>query len=93
MTTDPEEGRRQIEAMQPSALKVGDKVRLKAGGERVMIVVGERDYGNVLECEWYELNSGGLDPDKGYSYEELSGMSETVAKRDTFPVRALVRVE
>lgn len=93
MTTDPEEGQRQIEAMKPEPLKVGDKVRLKAGGERVMTVVEQLDYGNNLACEWLEFNPGGLDPNKGYSYEELSGMSDTVAKRDTFPARSLVRVD
>jgi uncharacterized protein YodC (DUF2158 family) len=90
MTTDPEEGRRQIEAMKPEPLKVGDKVRLKAG-VRGMVVVALEDYGNMVVCEWMELNPGGLDPNKGYSYEELSGLSDTVAKRDTFPAAALVR--
>ena len=52
MTTDPQEGARQIEAMKPPALKMGDKVRLSAGGERVMIVVELQDYGNAAVCEW-----------------------------------------
>jgi uncharacterized protein YodC (DUF2158 family) len=52
MTTDPEEGRRQIEAMKPPAIKVGDKVRLKAGGERVMLVIELYDYGNKALCRW-----------------------------------------
>jgi uncharacterized protein YodC (DUF2158 family) len=33
---------------------VGDKVRLKAGGLHVMHVFGVQDYGNMLECEWYD---------------------------------------
>ena len=52
MTTDPEEGRRQAETMQPEPIKVGDRVRLSAGGERVMIVVAMEDYGNKVVCEW-----------------------------------------
>ena len=53
MTTDPEEGRRQIEAMKPEPLKVGDKVRLKAGTQ-VMRVVQLEDYGNMVDCNWFE---------------------------------------
>jgi uncharacterized protein YodC (DUF2158 family) len=59
MTTDPEEGRRQIEAMQPPQLKVGDKVRLKAGGEHVMTVVAVYDYGNKVDCAWTETTKHG----------------------------------
>jgi hypothetical protein len=81
MTIDPEEGRRQIEAMKPPALKVGDKVRLSAGGERVMTVLGLYDYGNNAMCEWRE--------------PWILAEDETQAddKRDMFPVRSLVRVE
>jgi hypothetical protein len=50
MTTDPEEGQRQAEAMQPPKLKVGDKVRLKAGS-LLMRVVSLEDYGNQVVCE------------------------------------------
>lgn len=53
VTTDPEEGRRQIEAMKPEPLKVGDKVRLSAGGEREMRIADLKDYGNVAMCWWY----------------------------------------
>lgn len=51
MTTDPEEGRRQVEqATQPQEFKVGDRVRLKAGGPEMRVVeVG--DYGNQITCE------------------------------------------
>ena len=77
MTTDPEEGRRQIEAMQPEPIKVGDKVRLSAGGERVMTVVELQDYDNMAVCEC-----------PGPSEDQIDGFS-----RDTFPVRSLVRVE
>jgi uncharacterized protein YodC (DUF2158 family) len=54
MTTDPDAARRQIEAMAPSALQVGDLVRLKAGGNRVFTVVAIEDYGNNAVCEWQE---------------------------------------
>lgn len=78
MTTDPEEGRRQIEAMKPEPLKVGDKVRLAAGGERVFRVAEPQDYGNMIECEWYEP----------------LGVGDAVARRfDVFPVSSLVLVE
>lgn len=78
MTTDPEEGRRQIEAMKPEPLKVGDKVRLAAGGERVFRVAELQDYGNMAECEWYEP----------------LGVGDAVARRfDIFPVSSLVLVE
>ena len=53
MTTDPEEGRRQIESMTPH-LKVGDEVRLKAGGNRVMHILSFEDYGNMAVVEWKE---------------------------------------
>jgi hypothetical protein len=77
MTTDPDEGRRQIEAMmrQP-VIAVGTLVRLMAGGERVMTVVAIEDYGNVLVCEWQTTQSG-LD----------------VAQRESFPAGSLVRIE
>jgi hypothetical protein len=52
VTTDPEEGARQIEAMKPKPLKVGDKVRLAACGERTMTVVELQDYDNMAVCEW-----------------------------------------
>ena len=55
MTIDPDEGRRQIETMQPPKLKVGDKVRLKAGGERVMTITALEDYGNQVVCDWAEI--------------------------------------
>jgi hypothetical protein len=77
MTTDPDEGRRQIEAMtQQPVIAVGTLVRLRAGGERVMTVVAIEDYGNVFVCEWQTTQSG-LD----------------VAQRDSFPAGALVRIE
>jgi uncharacterized protein YodC (DUF2158 family) len=77
MTTDPDEGRRQIEAMmrQP-VIAVGTLVRLRAGGERVMTVVAIEDYGNWTVCEWQTTQSG-LD----------------VAQRESFPAGALVRIE
>lgn len=78
MTTDPEEGRRQIEAMQPEPIKVGDKVRLAAGGECTMTVVELQDYDNMAVCEW--------DP-------KQRDVNLWEIKRDTFPVRSLVRVE
>ena len=78
MTTDPEEGARQIEAMKPPALKVGDRVRLTAGGERVMTVVHLRDYDNMAVCDW-DVPDAVLVEDK--------------QRRDSFPVRSLVRVE
>lgn len=84
MTTDAEEGRRQIEAMKPEPLKVGDKVRLKAGGERVMTVIGTADYQNLVECVWSEPATDPALLRKGASTE---------AKRDVFPVRSLMRVE
>lgn len=59
MTVDPQEGRRQIEAMQPPALKVGDKVRLSAGGERVFTVVELQDYDNMAVCDWGDMSMGG----------------------------------
>jgi hypothetical protein len=77
MTTNPEEGRRQTEAMQSPKLKVGDKVRLAAGGERVMTVVELQDYDNQAVCEW---NPKQLD----VNLWEIN--------RDTFPVRSLVLV-
>jgi hypothetical protein len=53
VTTDPEEGRRQIEAMKPEPLKAGDTVRLAAGSERTtMIVLEMQDYDNMAVCEW-----------------------------------------
>jgi uncharacterized protein YodC (DUF2158 family) len=52
MTTDPDEGRRQIKATKPPAIKVGDTVRLRAGGERTMTIVALEDYGNMAVCEW-----------------------------------------
>ena len=84
MTTDEQEGRRQIEAMQPEPIKVGDKVCLRAAASfvsqaevdakagRVMTVKAMEDYGNVAVCEWGEAPH---------------------TDRDTFPVRSLVRVE
>jgi hypothetical protein len=77
MTTDPDEGRRQIEAMKPPAIKVGDKVRLRAGG-RVMEVIGLADYQNLAECVWHEPIG---EPALGDS---------VALRRDVFPVRSLV---
>ena len=51
MTTDPEEGERQTEAAIPK-LKVGDVVRLSAGGKQYMKIVGFADYDNAALCEW-----------------------------------------
>jgi uncharacterized protein YodC (DUF2158 family) len=39
--------------MQPAPLKVGDKVRLTAGG-KTMTVTGMEDYGNMVVCEWQD---------------------------------------
>ncbi|SRR5690349_11251700 len=78
VTTDPEEGARQIEAMKPEPLKVGDKVRLSAGGERTMTVVELQDYDNMAVCDWD-------DP--------AAVLPEMRELRDTFPVRSLVRVD
>ena len=55
MTTDEEEGRRQVKAMKPERLKIGDRVRLAAGGGRTMTVIDTQDYGNQVVCEWEEL--------------------------------------
>jgi hypothetical protein len=77
MTTDPEEGRRQTEAMQPPALKVGDKVRLSAG-IGPMTVVELRDYANMAVVEW-----------KQRSWTD----GPMTTERGTFPVRSLVRVD
>ena len=78
MTTDEQEGRRQAEAMKPPALKVGDKVRLAAGGDRVMAVVELQDYNFAAVCEWA-------------TSEDAEGKSEV--KRERFSVRSLVLVE
>ena len=51
MTTDPEEGERQTEAAIPK-LKIGDVVRLSAGGKQYMKIVGFADYDNAALCEW-----------------------------------------
>lgn len=40
--------------MQPLKPVIGDLVRLKAGGARVMTVVALDDYGNTATCEWQE---------------------------------------
>lgn len=85
MTTDPDEGRRQIEAMQPAPLKVGDKVRLSAGGERVMTVVTLNDYANSVVCKWVEVVAE--------SFDEAGGMVKTATKHEPFPVRWLVKVD
>lgn len=82
VTTDPEEGARQIEAMKPPALKVGDRVRLTAGGERVMQIIELRDYDNMALCVWA--------PDG----RDWAGSMECIELlQDVFPVRSLVRVE
>jgi len=85
MTTDPDEGRRQLEAMKPEPLKVGDKVRLAAGGERIMTVVAMEDYGNNAVCQWADVIAE--------SFHDKGGIISTGTKRETFPVRSLVRVE
>ena len=54
LTTDEKEGRRQAEVMKPEPFKMGDKVRLAAGGDRIMTVVEMQDYGNQVVCEWDE---------------------------------------
>lgn len=77
MTTDEEEGKRQIAAMQPAPFKVGDKVRLSAGSQ-TMTVVALEDYGNMAVCEW---EPEPVPPDHAAQY------------RDTFSARSLVRVE
>ena len=80
MTTDADEGARQIADMKPEPFKVGDKVRLKAGGERVMTVAALEDYGNLAVCAWWEPKDSpeGLEPTE---------------KRDSFPVSSLVLAE
>lgn len=80
MTTDEEEGRRQIEAMQPRPFAVGDMVRLSAGGSRTMTVVGLEDYGNQVVCEWGD---------------DACKMLEQIADgfRGIFSARSLVRAE
>lgn len=85
MTTDPEEGRRQVEAMQPKPLKVGDKVHLRAGG-REMTVVGVVDYGNMIHCQWAEVVAEDWGDGKGASVT-------TKTMGDTFSADVLVRVE
>lgn len=77
MTTDAEEGRRQVEAMKLPALKVGDRVRLAAGGQEMEIVALE-DYGNKVMCEW------------GPKQVDVNLWQ---INRATFPVRSLVRVD
>jgi preprotein translocase subunit YajC len=57
MTTNPEQGKRQFEEQkQQEQIRVGDKVRLRAGGEyqREMTVVEMGDYGKQLICEYTE---------------------------------------
>ena len=79
MTTDPEEGRRQIEAMKPEPLKVGDRVRLAAAINSdltAMVVVALEDYGNQAVCV-----PGAAPADIAHEY------------RETFPASALVRVD
>ncbi len=78
MTTDPEEGRRQAEAMQPEPIKLGDKVRLSAGGDRVMTVVALKDYGNMVVCEWSQWDES---------------FHDAVKHHDAFPPRSLVRAD
>lgn len=84
MTVDPEEGRRQIEAMKPEPLKVGDKVRLTAGTQ-VMTVVGVADYGNIAHCQWAEVVA------EKWGDDAATVITKTMG--DTFPVSSLVRVE
>lgn len=82
VTTDPEEGHRQIEATKPERLKVGDRVRLKAGGA-VMTVVALEDYGNNVVCTWEETRYGVATDDGTLMLD----------KRDTFPAASLVKAE
>jgi hypothetical protein len=106
MTTDPEEGSRQVDAMQPEPLKVGDSVRLKAGdGSMTMTVVGFEDYGNMVVCDLGQvLEIATLEADtvvtpelvKEWEAKARRMMEEGAAllpKRDTFPASSLVRVD
>ena len=59
MTTDPDEGRRQLEAMKPEPLKVGDTVRLKAGGRPMVVVdldIALEECFSMAMCEWMDVD-------------------------------------
>ena len=79
MTTDSDEGRRQAEAAKPEPLKVGNKVRLRAGGN-VMVVVALEDYGNQAVCEWRSLVG-------------TDGQPGDFLMREPFPAASLVQAE
>jgi hypothetical protein len=59
MTTDPEEGERQVEAiLSKERIKIGDTVNLKAVGHfgKPMTVVGLEHYGDIAVCEYKSLH-------------------------------------